>query len=304
MAVSKKIVDLTRLALQDRVLTYTERQTIVKVALEEGVSEQEINAFMDNMLAQRLKSFTKEELRNCPSCGGQIPLISDQCLYCGTFLNQQPENVYRVDVVGEEADIIRSENEITQEQEPVLKNCPDCGAPFPMLSNICTHCGHVHHELRESDFNVKSLIENIEDSNETLLNAKPYTFGDVLMAHKGKIAMLSVVTFFIANQFYDLTIMVLLITILGGIGLTGLMEKSLASEFDRVYFQSLSAFNEYTRYIKVFYGQNAEAKQYLSQFGDTIRNAARRRIVVGLYLALFVIIVLLLPFVPLLFILF
>jgi len=80
MAVSKKIVDLTRLALQDRVLTYTERQTIVKVALDEGISEQEINAFLDNMLAQRLKSFTKEELRNCPSCGGQIPLISDQCL--------------------------------------------------------------------------------------------------------------------------------------------------------------------------------------------------------------------------------
>ncbi len=74
MAVSKKIVDLTRLALQDRVLTYTERQTIVK-------------------------------LRNCPSCGGQIPLISDQCLYCGTFLNQQPENVYSMDVVGEEAEL-------------------------------------------------------------------------------------------------------------------------------------------------------------------------------------------------------
>ena len=83
MAVSKKIFDLTRLALQDRVLTFKERQTIVRVALEEGVSEQEINAFLDNMLNQRLKTMAKEELCSCPGCGAQIPLISEDCMYCG-----------------------------------------------------------------------------------------------------------------------------------------------------------------------------------------------------------------------------
>ena len=68
MAVSKKIIELTRLALEDRMLTFKEREVIVKNAVAEGVLETEINAFLDNMLAQRLKTFTKEELKRCPSC--------------------------------------------------------------------------------------------------------------------------------------------------------------------------------------------------------------------------------------------
>lgn len=66
MAISKKILDLAHLALSDRVLTYTERQTIVKAALEEGTPASEINSVLDNMLTQRLKSYTKEELRKKP----------------------------------------------------------------------------------------------------------------------------------------------------------------------------------------------------------------------------------------------
>ena len=75
MAVSKHILDLITLALQDRVLTFKERQTIIEAAEKEGTATAEVNAVMDNMLEQRLKSYTKEELGSCPNCGHGVPLF-------------------------------------------------------------------------------------------------------------------------------------------------------------------------------------------------------------------------------------
>ena len=65
MAISKHILDLVTLALQDRELTFTERNTIIQKAVEEGTAVAEINAVIDNMLEQRLRSYTKEELGSC-----------------------------------------------------------------------------------------------------------------------------------------------------------------------------------------------------------------------------------------------
>ena len=150
MAISKKILDLAHLALSDRVLTYTERQTIVKAALEEGTPASEINSVLDNMLTQRLKSYTKEELRNCPHCGAQIPLISDTCLFCGGSLNSDSQPTPPTPTVtGAEAEIIQHENLSTAAEHRNIKHCPDCGAPYPLVSNICPQCGHVLHEHEE-----------------------------------------------------------------------------------------------------------------------------------------------------------
>jgi len=49
MAVSKRILDLIALALQDRVLTFKERQIITESAMKEGTPELEVNAVIDNM---------------------------------------------------------------------------------------------------------------------------------------------------------------------------------------------------------------------------------------------------------------
>ncbi|MBP5368081.1 MAG: hypothetical protein J6Z01_06505 [Bacteroidales bacterium] len=109
MAVSQHIIDLTNLALTDRVLTYKERETIVDTAIKEGLTSEEINQYLDNALTERLKSFTKEELKCCPACGAQIPLISDMCPYCGNYLqNINSQLVSPTTIVGDDADIIRS----------------------------------------------------------------------------------------------------------------------------------------------------------------------------------------------------
>ena len=192
MAVSKHIIDLVNLALQDRVLTFTERQTIVQTAINEGVSEAEINAVLDNMLAQRLKSYSKEQLKRCPSCGAQIPLLSEDCFFCGAKLEKSAPSAVPppYNVTGADADIIRAENIRTEQEEINIKNCPDCGAPFPLMSNVCTHCGHVLHARRESEFNIKNLITKIAGSIYTMQNSYKPTFADVLKFNKGIMTLL------------------------------------------------------------------------------------------------------------------
>jgi len=83
MAIPKKIKQLTELALKDKVLTQVERQTIVKAALEMGVPEKEIDAYIRQATDERIRTiYSKEEMTHCPYCGALTPLISNQCLHC------------------------------------------------------------------------------------------------------------------------------------------------------------------------------------------------------------------------------
>lgn len=320
MAVSKHIIDLTRLALVDRVLTYTERETIVKEALAEGIPEVEINAFMNNMLAQRLKTFTKEELKNCPACGGQIPLIADQCPYCGNKF-ETGQAVYNVS--GQAADIIRAENQKTVKEEEIIKNCPDCGAPFPLISNICTHCGHVLHARQDSDLNISNLIININDSINTITNAPKPTFLDVLKYHKGTIMLfIGIVLFVSAFTFSDTTAGCLLMVALplgffgvkiqmnslGGLKTRNDLIKDINKHrtdaspvtiADEVYYTALNDHNKYVRLTKSVYGDNPEAKKFIAQLGGEIQKAEKNRKSNRLKLAIFVALLTIISLLPL-----
>ena len=63
MAISKKIAQLTALALKDRVLTYVERQTIVKAAMEEGITENEINEYLNKAIEEFVSSGESDALK-------------------------------------------------------------------------------------------------------------------------------------------------------------------------------------------------------------------------------------------------
>ena len=63
MAISQRIIQLTRLALSDKVLTYVERQTIVDAATSEGIAAQEINDYLDAMLTEKLSQYDKTSLK-------------------------------------------------------------------------------------------------------------------------------------------------------------------------------------------------------------------------------------------------
>ena len=314
MAVSKHIVDLTRLALMDRELTYRERQTIMIEARAEGIPDAEINAFLDNMYAQRLKSFSKEELKDCPACGAQIPLISDQCLFCGHMLeHQEGSSVKPISVTGCAADIIREENLKTTQEELNRTNCPNCGAPFPLLSNICPHCGHVLHAQKESDLNIKTLIDNINGTIKALSNAPKPTFIDVLKFHRGVLMLfVGIVLFVSAFSFSDLTAgcMLVLGLPLGIFGVrwqlslytNGRSElESPVTIADEVYYTALNHHNKYVRLAKSIYGDNPEATKYLATLDSELKKAEKVRKSNRLTLTIVIVLIALIGLLPLAF---
>ncbi|MBR4214562.1 MAG: zinc ribbon domain-containing protein [Bacteroidales bacterium] len=312
MSISKHIADLTRLALLDRVLTYRERETILIEARAEGIPDAETNAFLDGMLAQRLKSYSKEELKACPACGAQIPLISDQCLFCGTMLEKPAQNTAKtISVKGSAADIIRSENVKNTQAEQNIKNCPNCGAPFPLLSNICPHCQHVLHAAQDSDLNIKSLIENISKSTAAISVAPKPSFLDVLKYHRGAVMLfIGVVIFVSAFSYPGATAGCLLLfgILLGFFGARGKIlgkdltntENSPVTIADEYYYTALYDHDKYVRLTQSVYGDNREAKQYLAQLGGEIRKAEQNRKSNRLKLAIFVTILVIISLLPLL----
>ncbi len=96
MPIPSNIIQLTALALKDKVLTLVEKETIINAALKSGVSQAEITVWLDNALKESLKRYSKEDLKNCPFCGAQIPLVSEDCLFCGNNL-QNTDNKTVID---------------------------------------------------------------------------------------------------------------------------------------------------------------------------------------------------------------
>lgn len=310
MPISKHITDLTRLALLDRVLTYRERETILIEAHAEGIPDAETNAFLDGMLAQRLKSYSKEELKACPACGAQIPLISDQCLFCGTLLEKPTQNTAKtISVTGSAADIIRSENVKNTQAEQNIKNCPTCGAPFPLLSNICPHCQHVLHAAQDSDLNIKSLIENISKSTAALSGAPKPTFLDVLKFHRSPLTFFIAFVLFVSSFSYSGTtagciLVVTIVLLFLGIIMESdscvifFLKETPCAIADKEYYTALNDHDKYVRLTKSVYGDNREAKQYLAQLDSEIHKAEDIRKSNRLKLTLFVAIIVIISLLP------
>ena len=309
MAISQKITDLISLALSDRVLTFKERRTIVDAAISEGTPLSEINAVIDKMLTQRLKSYTKEELRSCPGCGHGVPLISDNCPYCGTLLEHQetPLQVPSLfDISGKEASIIRGEN--TRVAEEHKKNCPKCGAAYPLVSNICEYCGYILHEQRDSVFNIKKLIEDLKTHIKVIQRTLRPSFLMVLKYRASILCLYLLTAFSIFAYLYDnqtwlcialalmpISILLLAYTNRGeeydmdykydndymGIFMHSLFgyktTKTPIDKADDQYYKSLYALQQYQRQIDTIYGKDAEAKQLLAEYAKEINSYKRLR---------------------------
>ncbi|MBP5370238.1 MAG: zinc ribbon domain-containing protein [Bacteroidales bacterium] len=283
MAIPQKIINLTKLALSDRILTYTERQTIVDAAIKEGVSETEINQYLDDALHKRLQSFTKEELRSCPHCGAQIPLISDKCMFCGVTLENDGD-FKRIDISGDEADIIRSENLKTSRERTEIKTCPDCGAPLPLISHICSNCGHVFHEQRDNELNIKNLIENINNSISNLKNQPKLKFSQVLSDFVSPISLLALLVFWlfwILAQ-WDYTPIFILVLIFSLI-LVPVPIKMYTESNSQVVKDvknlstALANYELFMRQTTILYGNNSEAIKLLQEYQTEIQHFKAER---------------------------
>lgn len=288
MAISKKIAQLTALALKDRVLTYVERQTIVKAAMEEGITENEINEYLNKAIEERMKTYSAEELTHCPCCGAQVPLISDECFFCGAKLKTAEPNVEAINISGKEADIIRQENKRTAEEQRNIKTCPDCGNPFPLISNICPSCGHILHEQTDSDLNIRNLIGRMNTLIDEMNNIRMTTFRDVLSYRK------EMIVFYIGALVFFLAAASLLEGNESVVGIAGVItiiclvyafkgvkkmmpEDSPVAIEDKKFHELLGAYEMYTRHVESLYGNNKEAKDVLVKFENLISRVKKNK---------------------------
>lgn len=286
------IKELTALALSDRILTDLERETIVNKAVEGGIPLKEINQYLDEQLKIRLQSYSKSDLRACPHCGAQIPLLSENCIFCGNEL-EHIENPIAIPsyVISKETDIIRSENNRIEETRHGIKNCPDCGAPFPLVSNICASCGHILHERSENILNIKNLHRNIMMSFNRI-NSAPHPKVYQLVRYWSIYLLLAISMFtytvgiFTNSEVGKIGASVGLIgcIVLVIIDLICAKKKSPVLIADEEFQKAKQSYEMYARQIKTIYGNNQEAKKLLKKLSESInqiqkeRNIKRRRV--------------------------
>ena len=298
--IPQKIQDLTALALQDRVLTFNEREVIVQAAIKAGVFETRINEYLDNALQERLKSYTKEDLQHCPHCGAQTPLISDKCLFCGTVLRVEGKTAAPINITGEEARIIQQENRQTDIERHNIKNCPDCGAPFPLISNVCPSCGHILHEQTGSALNIDTLIEGINSSHNKMKAVPMPNLVEMLKHYFGLIACFLWLAS--SNLISNEIIAGYATTAFFIAALVGLImwRKSTFKNANDTYHEAKNDFQKYLRMVSTFYGNHTDAKNLIAQFSDTLKlyeqtyKSSQQKL--ALY-AIIALVVLLIPFI-------
>ncbi|MBP5501784.1 MAG: zinc ribbon domain-containing protein [Bacteroidales bacterium] len=285
MQIWPELHKLSALALSDRVLTDLERHTIANKAIRNGISSEEINQYLDDQLNLRLKSYTKVDLRDCPYCGAQIPLISDECMYCGKPLEHiEGSTNIAFNISGKEADIIRSENQRVEQERHGITNCPDCGAPFPLISNICESCGHVLHERTENALNIKNLLTNMQRSIDRVNKAPKPTVLQIIMYWFYYILMILSIFAFIVGIIAESEVgkIISLTGFIGGIiamGTNAVLNdtKSPVLIADGEYYKAKHSYEMFAREVDTLYGDDDEAQKMLSNFSSTLKLLKRER---------------------------
>lgn len=278
--ITDRIQQLVALAMKDSVLTYRERLTIVQEAIKDGIPEQEINQHLDGVIAGALQNAAKENLKRCPKCGGQIPLISNQCLYCGHEFGNDNINVDASESQ-EAARIIEQENANTAQQQASITHCPDCGSLLPLLGNICTHCGHVVHEQRDSELNIRNLINDINKSIVEL-NAYKVRKEDVSADMKpvfvfGGLVILMIVLAYIHENLFQYAISASIFYALIYLRKIWTAKDKSVDAADRKFFHHLFQYEKYSSHVETLYGNHPEGRKALEDFQKAIEQAKANR---------------------------
>lgn len=283
-AVSKYIKDLVDLALQDRVMTYTERLIIVNAAAKRNIKADQVNKYIDKAVAKRMKdSLTKEEMQHCPSCGAQVPLIANDCLFCGQSLIGPERKVIKVDDAA--AKRIQAENqktfEVVSDNRRSIKQCPDCGAPFPLISHICTHCGHILHELQGSDLNANFLVDSIEKQRTKLEKIQVPTILNLLSDWiEVVIFLLGYLLIWIGEHGGNTTVcwgFGIAFFIGGIVGGGQLNHGGTVNEADDAFYDAINNYRMYMRQVSTLYGDNPEAMEALGLYAEEIEDLKKKR---------------------------
>lgn len=221
---------------------------------------------------------------------------------------------------------IRDENLRVAEERRNLKQCPDCGAPYPLVSNICPHCGHVLHEQQGAEYNIRTLIDNINASIDTLKNAPQPTFLQALTYRFDIVLLYFIVAAILVFTHYDyvhslftdgfyynisesnvisertsylliIFRVVLFIIVIYGFYAWGIKKQKISplQLSDDEFYKARHANEKYIRQVATIYGDNPEAKELLNKFAAEIEAVQKKRNANQLKIILLIIGLMLIP---------
>ncbi|MBO7440732.1 MAG: hypothetical protein J6U21_13745 [Bacteroidales bacterium] len=192
---------------------------------------------------------------------------------------------------------IRDENLRIAEERRNIKQCPDCGAPYPLVSNICPHCGHVLHEQQGAEYNIRTLIDNINASIEKLKSVPQPTFLRALVYRVDIVLLYFIVAAILVcthneyvhslfnNDVYHYHViseqtsylLIILKVVLFIIVICGLYawkknkdKISPLQQADDEFYKARHSNEKYLRQVATIYGDNPEAKELLNKFAAEI----------------------------------
>ncbi len=188
MAIPLRITNLVELALKDATLTPKEKSIIMEEASKDGIDTAEMEEYLRRSISFAISNKPKSQLKSCPSCGAQIPLISEYCPYCAhhySDISHNPESDLASILDERQKRAIEEENRrVAQEQDQKLDsvtNCPNCGAVRPFISNVCPHCNHVYFYSKENDQNIQNMVDESNQLLDVMRNEiKKVTAGAIL----------------------------------------------------------------------------------------------------------------------------
>lgn len=290
--VPQRISDLTTLALKDGVMTFRERQVIEEEGIRLGMEASELKNYLDEAIRSRISQESKDTLQACPGCGGQIPLLSKQCQYCGHTFGKVAANIYKVREGDEAAQIIEQENADTEANRKNISNCPNCGAPYPLISNICGHCHHVLHEPNYDPLNVDRLIKRIRKCISSANKSVP-TLGELLKKNWFLyLTILNLMLYAVVAHYFGIAWTLLAMIVLFIVQVWFLGDKILKSTSnqvenrDRQYYLAQTRFQMLSSEVSVLYGNHPEMSGLISHLSTVLeavsgkRNSTRKRVLI------------------------
>ncbi len=185
MAIPLRITNLVELALKDATLTPKEKNIIMEEAAKDGVDATEMEEYLRRAITFSIGNKPKNQLKACPSCGAQIPLISEYCPYCAHHYSEISHDETADNSLERQIKAIEEENRRTAQEEDAkldnVTNCPNCGAVRPFISNVCPHCNHVYYYSKENEQNIQNMVEQSNNLLDVMNNEiKKVTPGAIL----------------------------------------------------------------------------------------------------------------------------
>ncbi|MCQ2250313.1 MAG: zinc ribbon domain-containing protein [Bacteroidales bacterium] len=281
MEIPAQIKELVDLALKDAIITPLERQTIVNEAIDCGIRESEINKYINQKLDEKLSKRSKDQLKACPKCGAQIPLLADNCPYCGHEYSKADISDKKQTADSHAAAIIESENQRIEDEKQNLEHCPNCGHPYPLISNICPACKHVLHHNEENELNIQRLIDKIKDGANRIKKVEGPSIGNILLFRGCATSLFVIAVMILYFTKFPSGYLLTLAAIAAPFGLICLFfdnsQNNPVDRFNRAYNKFLSEIKVAYNHINNFYGDHQEAYSLLDDTSKMLHQLNEQR---------------------------